>query len=168
MSTSKLRAGRGPVGKTAVLGAKDRKQNEVRAQVVPSTEGATLRAFVTNHAQPGSVVYTDDAKGYAGLARVFDHESVCHSAGEYVRDMAHTNGIESFWAVLKRAHKGVYHKFSVKHLQRYVTDFAGRHNVRSLDTMSQMQAIVVGLIGRRLTYKTLKADNGLESGARAF
>ena len=80
--------------------------------------------------------------------------------------MAHTNGIESFWSVLKRAHKGVCHKFSVKHLQRHVTDFAGRHNVRSLDTMTQMQHVVIGMTGRRLTYRMLKADNGLASGAR--
>ena len=60
----------------------------------------------------------------------FDHESVRHSVGEYVRGMAHTNGIESFWSMLKRAHKGVYHHFSVKHLQRYVDEFAGRHGVR--------------------------------------
>ncbi|MCY4289908.1 MAG: IS1595 family transposase [Aestuariivita sp.] len=137
-NSQKLKAGRGTVGKTAVVGAKDRTANEVRAQVVQSTAGDTLRKFATSHAQFGSVVYTDDERGYTGLASAFDHESVCHSAGEYVRDMARTNGIESFWAVLKRAHKGVYHKFSVKHLQRYVTDFAGRHNVRSLDTMSQM------------------------------
>ncbi len=147
---------------------KDRTENEVRAQVIRSTDGATLRKFVARHAQPGSVVYTDDARGYTGLADAFDHESVCHSAGEYVRDMAHTNGIESFWALLKRAHKGVYHKFSIKHLQRYVTDFAGRHNVHALDTLTQMQSIVTGMVGRRLTYKMLKADNRLASGARAF
>ena len=54
----------------------------------------------------------------------FNHESIRHSVGEYVRDQAHTNGIESFWSMLKRAHKGVYHNFSVKHLQRYVDEFA--------------------------------------------
>ena len=85
---------------------------------------------------PGALVYTDDATTYLGVDRV--HESVNHNAGDYVRDIAHTNGIESFWAILKRAHKGVCHKFSVKHLRRYVTDFAGRHNVRNMDTVGQL------------------------------
>ena len=67
---------------------------------------------------------------------------------------------------MKRAHKGVYHKFSVKHLQRHVTDFAGRHNVRDMDTMMQMQALVAGMAGKRLMYCDLIADNGLASGAR--
>ena len=80
--------------------------------------------------------------------------------------MAHLNGIESFWAVLKRAHKGVYHKFSVKHLQRYVTDFAERHNVRAMDTLSQMGRIADGMKGKHLTYAVLIAGNGLASGAR--
>ena len=81
--------------------------------------------------------------------------------------MAHTNGIESFWAMLKRAHKGTFHKISPKHLQRYVNEFAGRHNVRSQDTIDQMRAMVAGMVGRRLMYQELTADNGMDSGARA-
>ncbi len=82
--------------------------------------------------------------------------------------MVPINGIESFWAVLKRAHEGGggYHKFSKKHLQRYVTDFARRHNIRETDTLGQLAYIVTGMSGKSLTYKALKADNGLSSGAR--
>ena len=101
---------------------------------------------------------------YLGMAR--DHESLNHSAREYMRGMAHTNGLESFWAVLKMAHKGVYHKFGVKHLQLYVTDFAGRDNVRTMDTIAQMRHIASGMPGKPLTYAALVADNGLSSGAR--
>ena len=79
----------------------------------------------------------------------FEHQSVRHSVGEYVDGMAHTNGIESFWSMLKRAHKGVYHKISAKHLQRYVDEFAGRHGVRERDTLDQMQSVVVGMVGKR-------------------
>ncbi|MYH58955.1 MAG: IS1595 family transposase [Boseongicola sp. SB0675_bin_26] len=157
--------GRGPVDMTAVVGAKCRTSNTVAAKVVQSTDKPTLQGFIADHAAKDAKVYTDDHGAYSGMP--FDHEAVNHSAAEYVRDMAHTNGIESFWAVLKRAHKGVYHKFSVKHLQRYVTDFAGRHNVRTKDTLSQMEHIVAGMVGKRLTYKALKADNGLPSGARS-
>ena len=77
---------------------------------------------------------------------------------KYVDGMAHTNGIESFWSMLKRAHKGVYHKISPKHLQRYVDEFAGRHGVREQDTLDQMAAIVRGMNGKRLQYRELVAD----------
>ena len=69
----------------------------------------------------------------------------------------HTNSIESFWAMLKRAHKGVYHKMSPKHLNRYVTEFGGRHNARGLDTVDQMGLMARRLVGKRLRYKDLIA-----------
>ena len=75
--------------------------------------------------------------------------------------------MESFWAMLKRGHQGIYHKFSPKHLDRYVTEFAGRHNAREADTIDQMAGIVSGMAGKRLTYAALIADNGLASGARS-
>ena len=78
----------------------------------------------------------------------------------------HTNGIESFWSMLKRAHKGTFHKMSPKHLNRYVREFAGKHNLRDLDTLDIMGAVVTGMDGKRLKYDTLTADNGLNSGAR--
>ncbi len=84
----------------------------------------------------------------------------------YVREQVHTNGMESFWATLKRAHKGVYHKMSRKHMDRYVREFAGRHNVRECDTVDQVETMVSGMEGKRPKYRTLKADNGLPSGAR--
>jgi len=71
--------------------------------------------------------------------------------------MVHTNGIESFWATLKRGYKGTYHKMSEKHLSRYVTEFAGRHNVRDLDTLAQMTVLARGLEGKRLRYDDLTA-----------
>ena len=69
--------------------------------------------------------------------------------------MAHTNGIESFWSLLKRGYKGTYHKMSAKHLQRYVNEFAGRHNVRSRDTLEQMAVIARGFTGKRLRLEDL-------------
>ena len=59
--------------------------------------------------------------------------------------------------MLKRAHKGTYHKISVKHLQRYVDEFTGRHGVRERDTMDQMQSVVADMVGKRLTYGQLVA-----------
>ena len=155
-SNKKLRAGRGVVGKTAVVGAKDRETKKVSAKVVERTDAKTLQGFVAERAALGATVYTDDAAAYKGMP--FDHEAVRHSVGEYVRDMAHTNGIESFWSMLKRAHKGVYHKISPKHLQRYVNEFSGRHGIRERDTIDQMNDVVAGMIGKRLMYRDLVAD----------
>ncbi len=160
----RLNAGRGGVGKTIVLGAKDRDTNRVAAKVVPDTRAKTLQGFVEERTDPTAQVYTDDNASYVGMKR--QHGTVRHSAGEYVRKQAHTNGMESFWATLKRAHKGVYHKMSRKHMDRYVREFAGRHNVREYDTIDQMETMVSGMEGKRLNYRTLKADNGLPSGAR--
>ena len=145
--------GRGAVGKAAVVGVKDRATNRVVARSVTATDKPTLQGFVAEHATPGAKVFTDDASAYEGLP--FDHEAVCHSAGEYVRGMAHTNGVESFWSMLKRGYHGTFHHFSEKHLDRYVGEFAGRHNDRSKDTLDQMQAIVRGLVGKRLQYRDL-------------
>ena len=162
-AADRIDAGGGPVGKTAVVGVKDRATRKVRAQVVPDTTAATLRGFVQAHTQDSAQVYTDGEPAYVGLPL---HEAVKHSAGEYVRGEAHTQGIESFWSMLKRAHVGTFHKLSPKHLNRYVLEFMGRHNVRDLDTISQMRDTVVRLVGRNLLYRTLIADNGLSSGAR--
>ena len=155
-SGKKLRAGRGGVGKAVVVGAKDRKTNKIKAAVVKATDAKTLQGFVIVTALAGATVYTDDAAAYAGMP--FDHASVRHSVGEYVDGMAHTNGIESFWSMLKRAHKGVYHKISAKHLQRYVDEFARRHGVRERDTIDQMASLVIGMVGKRLRYRELVAN----------
>ena len=80
--------------------------------------------------------------------------------------MAHTNGMESFWSMLKRAHTGTFHKMSPKHLDRYVRQFAGKHNLREEDTLDIMRHVAAALIGKRLMYSKLIADNGLSSGAR--
>ena len=149
----KLNAGRGTVGKTAVVGMKNRDTNKVQAEVVETTDKATLQGFVVGNTTPAAVVYTDEARAYSGLPR--EHQAVGHGVGEYVRNQAHTNGLESFWSMLKRGYTGTYHHISPKHLHRYVDEFSGRHNVRPLDTIDQMAAIVRRAAGKRLTYVEL-------------
>ena len=139
--------GRGSVGKTPVVGMKDRDTNQVSAKVMDTVTGEDLQGFVVERVHDGTMVYTDDAAAYKAFPH---HEAVKHSVGEYVREQAHTNGIESFWSVLKRAHTGTFHRLSRKHLQRYVNEFAGRHNLRPLDTIDQMHAIVAAMAGKRL------------------
>ena len=136
------------------------------AKPVAFTDREELQKFVESATEAGSVVYTDEAAAYQGMpAR--SHWTVRHSANEFVRGMAHTNGIESFWSMLKRAHKGTFHKISPKHLQRYVSEFAGKHNVRDSGTLAQMHDTVARLVGRNLLYHDLVADNGLSSGSGA-
>ena len=147
-ANKKLNAGRGVTGKVAIVGAKDRATNSVKARAVDSTSKTTLHAFINDSVKKGSKVYTDDARAYIGLTG-FKREAVKHGIGEYVRQQAHTNGIESFWSMLKRGYVGTYHKMSFKHLGRYSDEFAGRHNVRRLDTVQQLSALVLGMSGAR-------------------
>ena len=84
-SHKKQRLGRGGISKSVVVGAKDRTTNEVRVEVVEGTDAKTLQGFVVDHADPDATVYTDEAAGYKGMP--FKHESVRHTAGEYVKDM---------------------------------------------------------------------------------
>ncbi|MDE0370175.1 MAG: IS1595 family transposase [bacterium] len=146
--------GRGPVGKAAIVGARDRETGQVVARVVPNTQAATLQGFVEERRIPNAPVYTDGATAYDGLP---NRQSVSHSVGEYVRGEAHTNGMESFWAMLKRGYHGTYHRMSFKHLQRYVAEFAGRHNIREMDTIDQMIHVAAAMVGRRLMYQDLVA-----------
>lgn len=159
MSNSKRRElkeqgiGRGPSGKTPVVGMKDRDTGMIVAEVPGSTDKNTLQGFVAVNTEVDAVVYTDEHGSYTGLPR--PHQAVKHSAKEYVDGMAHTNGIESFWANLRRGINGVYHHVSVKHLPRYISEFEGRHNIRPLDTEDQMAAVIRGADGKRLTYTEL-------------
>ena len=154
-SNKKLKAGRGTVGKTAVVGVKDRETGKINAAVVANTDKATLQGFVAENTASEAEVYTDDAAAYHDLP--FTHAAVKHSINQYVDGKVHTNGIESFWAMLKRGHKGVYHNFSNKHLGRYVDEFAERHNMRGKDTADQMALVANGMEGKKLRYKELVA-----------
>ena len=146
--------GRGGVDKTAVVGVRDRHTGHVTAEVIESVDAPTLRGFVEDHTTADAMVYTDGASAYRGLRH---HEAVHHSVGEYVRGKAHTNGVESFWAALKRGIEASFFHVSPKHLQRYVDEFCWRHNVRDLDTIRQMQDLVARMVGRRITYARLTA-----------
>ena len=155
-ANKKLRAGRGSVGKTAVVGAKDRETGQITAKPIAFTDRADLQGFVLEATDVGSVVYTDEASAYERMP-LRSHWAVKHSAGEYVKRQASTNGIESFWALMKRGLHGTYHHVSTKHLGRYVTEFSGRHNDRPLDTMNQMEHMAKNAVGKRLRYRDLAA-----------
>ena len=153
-SDKKLRAGRGAIGKAPMAGVRDRHTNHVSAAPVTYTDRKTLQGFIADRVAPGAWVYTDEHSSYEGLP---NHETVQHGAREYVRGDVYTNGIESFWAVLKRGYYGVYHYMSPKHLARYAWEFTGRQNDRLLSTAEQLRRMFQAMEGKRLRYQDLVA-----------
>lgn len=152
-ASKKARLGRGTIGKQPVVGARD-ENGKVSAKCVPDNTKPTLHAFINDRANDGATIVTDSHGGYHGLYG-YNHIVVNHSAGEYIKEMAHTNGIESFWALLKRGYYGVYHYMSNKHLDRYVHEFSFRHNTSNVGTMDFIDMTVNRMTDKRLTYKRL-------------
>lgn len=152
----KLKAGRGAVGKAAVIGMRERGTGKVRAKVLPTTDQETIHRAIHQNIETGSLLHTDEFASYRGLDGLFfGHETINHGAREFSRDGVTTNGIESAFAVLKRALIGVYHHVEPKHLHRYVNEFAFRLNEGSVErhTMDRIESFVAGTAGKRLTYK---------------
>lgn len=110
-------------------------------------------AGLLNSIAPRADLYTDGAPVYRGMGR--RHRWVNHDVGQYVDGQAHTNGLESFWSLMKRGYHGIYHHMSAEHLHRYVAEFSGRHNDRVLDTARQMELIARRMDGKRLRYQDL-------------
>ena len=157
--------GRGTQNKTPVVAVKSRKTKKIKAKVTKPVSSITLQKMVKRAVKEGSTVYTDNNMGYKGLAKKnYKHESVNHSVGEYIKDQAHTNGVESFWSLLKRGYIGVYHQMSEKHLQRYVDEYLGRHNGRQESTMDQMSGVVQAMLDKRLSYKELTEEKPVDNG----
>ena len=150
----RLKSGRGIAGKLAVVGMKDRDTNKVATAVTLKTDKPTLQGFVEARTADGAKVYSDEHPAYQDIP---NHEAVRHSAKQFVSGEAHTNGIESHWAMLKRGIVGTYHHVSQKHANRYATEFAGRHNSRPADTIDQIQRLIRGMGGKRLRYQDLIA-----------
>ena len=152
-TNKKLNAGRGAVGKAPVVGMRQR-GGKVKAMSVGDTGKTTLQGASRRHIDLDSVVYTDDARAYLGLGG-YKHEQVNHSANEYVKGMAHTNGIESVWALLKRDCSGTFHHISKKHLLRYVDEFSFRLNDGNceVDTVKRMESLAKTMGCKQITYK---------------
>jgi transposase-like protein len=153
----KLNAGRGPVGKTAVFGMRQRGGKTI-AMPVSEVDAFTLQSAIMDHVSLKSTLHTDEATAYNGLDGLFlDHATVNHSAGEYKRGDVSTNGIESVWAVLKRGVYGVYHQVSPKHLGRYVNEFSFRLNDGNvkIHTLDRLNSFVEMTAHKRITYAEL-------------
>ena len=151
-----VRGGQGGKGKTIVAAVRERETGRISAGVVADRKKRTMTAFVRDRVDPRSTLYTDELRSYRGA--IAHHETVNHSARQYVDGLASVNGVESFWAHLKRAYHGTYHKISKRHIERYVLQFTAKHNMRSSGTLDQMGLTAAGMAGRRLTYADLTAE----------
>jgi transposase-like protein len=153
--------GTGGSGKVAVMGLLER-HGEVRTMVVPNVKRKSLHSEVSKHVEAGSMVYSDALRSYDRLADEFIHNVINH-AEEYVRGNIHTNGIESFWSLLKRGLNGTYISVEPFHLFRYLDEQSFRFNKRKLTDGERFAIVAQQVVGRRLTYAELTGKNSKDA-----
>ena len=154
--SKKNHSGRGGSGKSCVLGMRERGGN-IKAMPIEGRDGDTLQRKIRDNVSSGHTVYTDEFTGYTGLKKEFKHGTVNHSAQAFVNGMAHTNGVESAWAVLKRSITGTYHHVSEQHLQRYLNEATFRLNEGNVKNklMDRITALCSKMEGSTLSYSAL-------------
>lgn len=146
--------------KVPVMGMLNRDSRQIRAKVIPNIKRETLQNAILDQIQKGSTVYTDRSAAYDNLAaQEYVHETVNH-VEEYVRGQIHTQGIENFWALMKRGLKGTYIAVEPFHLDRYVGEQVFRYNNRAtkdnpLTDADRFAFAVTQIVGKRLTYAEL-------------
>ena len=152
--------GTGGMGKSAVMGLLERHgpdgHSRVRVKQVPNVRRATLAPEVRQHVAPGASIYTDALKSYEGLAPDYLHEVIDH-AESYVRGKVHTNGLENFWSLVKRAIKGTYVSVEPFHLFRYLDEEVFRFNQRRDPDGDggRFLHVLRSVVGKRLTFAEL-------------
>jgi transposase-like protein len=146
--------GSGPAGKSIVLGMAE-KGGRRKAVVVSNVERETIQAEIDKHVRKRTVLATDEGKHYVGVQKQgYKHRAVNHSAKQWVNGMASTNETEMMWVLLKRGFYGIYHKFSVEHLPKYIAESVFRLNEGhcKYQTMERVDAIAMYCVGKRLTW----------------
>lgn len=115
--------------KTMVVGLLER-SGKLITKIVPDTTAQSLVSVIKENVKEGSVMYTDENVSYKSLKNNYQHSTVNHSKDIYVIGNIHTNGIESYWNILKKQINGIHHFVSAKHLSRYCAESAYRFNNR--------------------------------------
>jgi transposase-like protein len=148
--------GRGTVGKTAVIGMRE-KGGRVKAMPISHVDSYTISSVINKNVASDSELHTDENRAYNFVGTEYKRSVVNHSAGEYSVNGVTTNGIESVWAVLRRGLYGVYHSVSVKHLGRYVNEFSFRLSEGNVKrhTYDRLNSLYDNCLGVRVTYKEL-------------
>jgi transposase-like protein len=142
--------------KTPVMVLVERDGN-ARVFPLPNVTADTLKNEISVNVSKQAIVMTDELSSYIGVREGDGHRTVKHSAGEYARVDAdgvnvHTNTAESFFALLKRGHYGIFHQISKKHLHRYCTEFGFRWDHRKVTDGERMVDAIKGAEGKRLMY----------------
>jgi transposase-like protein len=143
-------------GKVAVMGLLER-HGEVRTMVVANTKRRSLHGEVSAHVESGSTVYSDALRSYNQLDQEYVHHVINHAV-EYVNGHIHTNGIENFWSLLKRALKGTYVSVEPFHLFRYLDEQSFRFNGRKGTDAQRFAQVLQQIVGKRLQYKHLTGE----------
>lgn len=151
--SKKLHAGRGAVGKTTVMGLKER-GGELRAFVIDNTKRETLHGEIKKQVNPGTLLVTDAFPAYRGLKPDYYHLFVDHAV-KYVEGGVHTNGLENFWCLLKRTLKGTYTYCSPQHLERYLDEQVYRYNECKQSDLYRFTVALGRIAGRGITYEEL-------------
>lgn len=156
-ASKRLNLAGGQRGKQGVAGALERGAGRIKSALIANASKEELGRFLAQNVAPESTLYTDDHPTYPKIVDGYNHATVRHSRREYVKGSTHTNGIESFWALLKRGHYGIYHHMSVKHLHRYLAEYEARWNMmrQKLNGADRMDTMLESVSGLRLTYERL-------------
>jgi transposase-like protein len=149
--------GTGGAGKEVVMGLLERETGQVRVKHVANRKRGTLQAEVRAHVAPGADLFTDELASYTGLDKEYVHGVINH-AETYVNGRIHTNGMENFWSLLKRAIKGTYVSVEPFHLFRYLDEQAFRFNERKGNDGDRFVEAARTVFGRRLTYQQLTGE----------
>jgi hypothetical protein len=157
MHRSKMKKGVSHFGtgnKAIVMGMLER-GGRVKAQVIADRKKQQLDPVMTQHVEAGSHIITDEMTTYGVLSTPYNREIINHAV-EYVNGHVHTNGIENFWALLKRGLHGTYISVEPFHLDAYVKEQVFRYNNRKdADDFTRFATCMMGIQGKRLTYKAL-------------
>lgn len=142
--------------KTPVMAMVER-GGRVRSMVVPDVTAKTLKQAIRDNVDRRARIMTDEARQYSGIGPEFaGHDTVKHTAGEYVRGDVTTNTVEGYFSIVKRGLNGIYHSVSKKHLHRYMAEYEFRYNRREMTDGERTVAAIQAADGKRLKYSEPK------------
>ena len=125
------------------------------AHHTPDVKQKTITPLVLSNVKKDSIIFSDEWHGYKKIGDHYPHDTIDHSNKEYVRDIVHTNTIESYWAIIKRSYIGVYHWWSKKHLHRYMREFSFRFNRKNFNNLYYINNVLYNGIKRVNTFKDI-------------
>lgn len=138
-NSNRLRRDGKPARKKNIIVGLIERDGHVVLKHVKEVSHKTVNPIIGIHVKRGARINTDEHHVYRRLGKIYTHETVIHSAYQYVKGDVSTNTIENFWSVLKRGIHGIYHQISDKHLERYLDEYAGRFNTRKLTSQERFE-----------------------------